>query len=538
MITLEINGLEVKAEAGQNILQAAAGAGIEIPHFCWHPGLKLAGNCRMCLVEIEGIPKLQIACGTPIKEGMKVKTESPAVVAARRGVLEFLLINHPIDCPVCDQAGECYLQNYYQQYGLYQSRFGETKVHKDKVIDLGSGVMLDMERCVLCDRCTRFMREIARDEQLGIVRRGNHSQIQTLTGKQLDSIYAGNIYDICPVGALTSKDFRFKCRVWYLGSTASVCPACATGCSIWLDHHKNTIHRIRPRHNPTVNDYWMCDIGRRHYKRLSDESRLVLSLKKDGGRLQPVGYDQAVGEIAAALTRIESQHGSKEIGFIGSPQMTNEDAFLFTHWARDLVGSFNLDYSNAPEEKPFSDTILIREDRNPNSQGCHDMGIIPRHGGMRIRDMLAAARRGTLKALIVADNDLFVKKSQEMGIVQAFEAIELIVLLQPFRNRMMDYAHYVLPTALWAEQEGSFTNYAGIVQKINRAVDPPVGVKPVYQVVQDLARAMGKDIAGSTAAEVFATITATIAGYRNLAYDTLGTTGQKTGLPPDQDRLK
>ncbi len=305
MPKLTIDGKEIEVAAGTTIIQAADQMGISIPRYCYHPALPVSGNCRICMVEVEKAPKLQIACYTPVADGMVVKTNSPKVLEVRKTVLEFLLVNHPVDCPVCDQAGECKLQDYYMEHGKYNSRLADVKVKKEKkAFSIGPNVMLDQERCILCTRCVRFTDTVTKTSELGVFNRGDHSQLDVYPGKQVDNNYAGNVVDICPVGALTDKDFRFKCRVWYLDHTKSVCPGCSMGCNINIDWDKNRPHqqkkdrvmRLKPRLNPDVNDHWMCDVGRYNYHFI-DENRLQTpQLKND-----LISWDQAIATIAAML---------------------------------------------------------------------------------------------------------------------------------------------------------------------------------------------------------------------------------------------
>src|SRR5262245_30997356 len=274
MPKITIDGRELEVGAQENLIDAAARIGVHIPHFCYHPGLSVDGNCRQCLVEVDGGAKLQIACNTPVKDGMKIRCDTPVVAEARRGVLEFLLLNHPIDCPICDQAGECRLQEYYMGHGLYDARRNVDKVHKPKVVNLGPLVMLDAERCVLCSRCVRFCTEVAGTEELYIKERGHQAEIATFPGQELTNPYSGNVVDICPVGALLSREFRFKSRVWWLKQADSVCSFCARGCNIRIDHHWNKVQRVVPRPNPDVNKFWMCDRGRSNFGWFNDD-RLV-----------------------------------------------------------------------------------------------------------------------------------------------------------------------------------------------------------------------------------------------------------------------
>ncbi|RPI04619.1 MAG: NADH dehydrogenase subunit, partial [Actinobacteria bacterium] len=292
-----INGREIEVPAGTTVIEAAEKLGIHIPHFCWHPDLPVDGNCRMCLVEIEKMPKLQIACNAQVTEGMVVQTESPKAAEAHRTTLEFLLVNHPIDCPVCDQAGECYLQDNYMAHGLHESKVEvEDKVTKRKVVDLGP-IMLDAERCVLCSRCLRFEKEVTGTNSFEFVNRGDHTQIATFENRPITHDYAGNLADVCPVGALLSHDFRFKMRVWFLKPHESVCPGCSTGCNIFVDERDQQVHRLRPRRNAEVNRSWMCDPGRALYRQIGLESRVAGA--RAAGAAVPLA--DALDRVAAAL---------------------------------------------------------------------------------------------------------------------------------------------------------------------------------------------------------------------------------------------
>src|SRR5438034_1775150 len=325
-----IDGREIDVPAGTTVIQAGLMAGIEIPHFCWHPDLPVDGNCRMCLVEIEKMPKLQIACNTVVSDGMVVRTTSEKAVQAHRTTLEFLLVNHPIDCPVCDQAGECYLQDQYMEHGLHDSKIQpEEKVRKRKVVDLGP-IMLDAERCVLCSRCLRFEANVTGTNSFEFVNRGDHMQISTFENRPITHNYAGNLADVCPVGALLSHDFRFKMRVWFLEATDSVCPGCSTGCNIFIDHRDGEVHRLRPRRNVEVNKSWMCDVGRREYKEIAIDRRVTAARKQGSGPL-------SLGEALDALgTRLAAARAAT--AFVASPQATNEDLYVFRGLADYLGG--------------------------------------------------------------------------------------------------------------------------------------------------------------------------------------------------------
>src|SRR3972149_3211740 len=298
MANFTINGIRMDVPEGTTILEAAKTAGLEIPHYCSHPKLSIAGNCRMCLVEVEKFPKLQIACNTIVTDGMVVKTDTEKVRQAVTGVLEFLLIHHPIDCPICDQAGECGLQIYYMKYGLHKSRYPvEDKVHQKKVQDIGGQIILDAERCILCSRCIRFLQEVTGTGELEFFQRGDHSEISIFPGRPLDNRYTGNLADICPVGALTSKDFRFKCRVWLLRGARSICPGCANGCNVEAHFKEEILYRLKPRQNDEVNKTWMCDPGRLEYKK-ANEARLLTPVNRENGIPKAAPWEAALSSVA------------------------------------------------------------------------------------------------------------------------------------------------------------------------------------------------------------------------------------------------
>src|SRR5436190_2426590 len=329
MPNVTINGQTVEVPAGTNLIEAARKVGVEVPHYCYHPALSIAGQCRLCMVDVEKTPRPTIACNTLAADGMVVWTETDRVKETRKSIMEFHLINHPLDCPVCDQAGECWLQIYYMQHGLYDPRMRDEKVHKPKAVPLGPHVMLDAERCILCSRCVRFCDEVTRTGELGIFDRGDHSEIGLFPGKELVNKYSGNVVDICPVGALTDRDFRFAVRVWYLDSAKSVCPGCARGCNIEVHvnrrrpHHNEgrRVARLKPRFNAEVNRWWICDAGRYGFAFVDDKTRLVTPQGRRDGALGDATWEEAIAALADALRRFAPD----EIGVVASPKMANED---------------------------------------------------------------------------------------------------------------------------------------------------------------------------------------------------------------------
>jgi NADH-quinone oxidoreductase subunit G len=521
MPKLEIDGCEVTVEDGLNIIQAAERLGIEVPHYCYHPGLSISGNCRMCLVEIEKMPKLQIACNTRVTEGMVVKTTSPKAKAAQAAVLEFLLINHPIDCPVCDQAGECKLQDYYMDYGAYHSRFPlEAKVEKRKVVDLGPQVVLDQERCILCARCTRFLDEVTKTSELGIFARGDHCYIDLFPGKKLDNPYSGNVVDVCPVGALTSKDFRFKARVWYLEKTESICTLCANGCNIDIYHRRGQMYRFRPRYNPEVNQYWMCDEGRLWYKELQRESRILRPLVRGEQDFAGVSWDDALSRLATTLTRAKEEHGTGAIAGIVGAKATNEEAYLFSRLLTEQVGTdlvAGLSWSPADASH---DDFLIKADKNPNTRGLQAMGLL--NGGTSAADVLAAAAKGTVKVLLVFAVDLVPTFGPEK-LDAALSNAEVIVFDTDYSGTT-EYADLVLPIGTAPETDGTFTNYADRVQRVHQAFPPPGDAKPGWEVLSQCGvKFGGTDYLSS--AEVFAELADKSPASAGLTYSKIGLQG-------------
>jgi NADH-quinone oxidoreductase subunit G len=513
-----IDGREIDVPQGTTVIQAAQILGIHVPHFCWHPDLPVDGNCRMCLVEIEKMPKLQIACNTAVTEGMAVRTNTDKAVQAHRTTLEFLLVNHPIDCPVCDQAGECYLQDQYMEHGLHDSEVQlEEKVRKRKVVDLGP-IMLDAERCVLCSRCIRFERDVTGTNSFEFVNRGDQMQIATFEDRPITHGYAGNLADVCPVGALLSHDFRFKMRVWFLESTDSVCPGCSTGCNISVDHRDGEVQRLRPRRNPDVNRSWICDIGRALYKGIAVPERV------SGARLRLDGSWQSV-KVPAALDAVADwfKGAGKAAGLVATPQATNEDLFTFRVLA-DLTGA-RLDFRvGDPQLKVWvrSDNVLLREDRNPNTQGCLDLGL-DREG---IPEILAACRDGQVRALLLQGPELL--RLPEAA--QALDAVPFIAVMATHEGPELARAHAVLPAAVWVEVDGTFTNYQRRVQRLKRAVPPADDARPRWEMAARLVKRLGGSFSGATARDVFALLARAVPDYVDLDYKALGSAGRALHL--------
>ncbi|MEO8500732.1 MAG: 2Fe-2S iron-sulfur cluster-binding protein [Vicinamibacteria bacterium] len=509
-----IDGKEIEVAAGTSVIQAAEQAGVRVPRFCYHDDLPVDGNCRMCMVEIEKFPKLQIACGTPVTDGMVVKTQvtSEKAKEAQKNTLEFLLVNHPIDCPVCDQAGECYLQDQYMDNGLHDSRIVlEEKIAKRKVVDIGP-IMLDAERCVVCSRCIRYEREVTKTNLLEFVNRGGSTQISTYQGGPITHEYAGNLVDVCPVGALLSKDFRFKMRVWFLKETDSICPGCSTGCNITIDHRDGEAYRIRPRRNVEVNKSWLCDPGRDLYKTIA-HGRLTTAHRAGG----------AVAALSELLDDVVSklQAAGASSAFLASPRASNEDAFAFKKLAAVVGGRLDFRVGN-PQDKVSvrKDQILQREDRHANTQGLLDLGL----GVTGVDALLADCKAGKVQVLVLQDGAML----QDPGVAEAAKHVAYVVAIATHQGEHLATAHALIPAAMWAETDGTFTNFDQRIQRFKRAFDAPGEAKPRWEIALDLLARLGKPLNAASAADVFVELASETKAYAEFTHRSLGPKGRMT----------
>ena len=517
MPKVTIDGKEIEVAPGTSVIQAAEQAGVRVPRFCYHDDLPVDGNCRMCLVEIEKFPKLQIACGTTVNEGMVVKTQvtSPQAKEAQKNTLEFLLVNHPIDCPVCDQAGECYLQDQYMDNGLHDSRTVlEDKIAKRKVVDIGP-IMLDAERCVVCSRCIRYEREVTKTNLLEFVNRGGSTQISTYQGGPITHEYAGNLVDVCPVGALLSKDFRFKMRVWFLKETDSICPGCSTGCNITIDHRDGEAYRIRPRRNVEVNKSWLCDPGRDLYKTIAPNR--VTSAHRAGGAV--VSSSELLDEVAA---RLKAAGGNT--AFLASPRASNEDAFTFKKLALSVGGRLDFRVGN-PQDKVTvrKDQILQREDRHPNTQGLSSLGL----GVTGVEALLSDCKAGKVQVLVLQDGDLLL----DPGVAEAAKQVAYVVVLATHQGPHLAAAHALIPVAMWAETDGTFTNFEHRLQRFKRAFEAPGEARPCFEVVLDLLARLGQPMSAATAGDVFVEMAVEAKGLAGLTHRSVGPKGVAAAAP-------
>ncbi|MFM7203962.1 MAG: 2Fe-2S iron-sulfur cluster-binding protein [Myxococcota bacterium] len=521
MPTLKIDGIEVAVEAGTNLIEAAFKAGKVVPHFCYHPKLSVAGNCRMCLVEIEGLRKPEIACNTQVRDGMVVKTESDKLKKLRQGVLEFLFLNHPLDCPVCDKAGECKLQDYYLEHGKYVSRLHEGKVRKPKRLDIGTHIILDTERCVLCSRCVRFCDEVSKTSELRILERGSHSTIGIHPDRRLDNRYSICTTDVCPVGALTSKDFRFQARVWYLERVQSICGGCANGCNIEAHHYRGEVKRFMPRRNDSVNDTWMCDDGRLSWHATQAVDRLN---KAQVGAGREGTFQAGLDAALASLKGVVSGRGAGAVGFVLSPQATLEENFLLASLAKELGSALFLVTGNpVGSAKNDDDGFLIRADKNPNSAGARLVGST--FGAKNPGQLVAALESGAIKALVVLNNDV-VGKAKEAGLNSTvFGKLESLVVLSTHKNASVEAASVALPLATYLETEGSWINAASRVQKFQRAVNSKGEARTGLELIPALAQGLGVAQEVRSAHRIFAALAEALSPLAGLTYEKLGEAG-------------
>jgi NADH-quinone oxidoreductase subunit G len=516
------------------MIQACELAKTDVPHYCYHPKLPVAGNCRMCLVEFgtpalgpdrkpvmnpDGKPKIAksprpaIACATPISPGMEIYTNTPGVKQLREGVLEFLLINHPLDCPICDQAGECKLQEYSVDYGQSASRFVEPKVHKPKAVDLGPRIVLDDERCILCTRCIRFTKDIAGDDALGIVNRGSYNTLTAYPGKVFDNNYTLNTVDLCPVGALTSKDFRFQMRVWFLKETRSICTSCATGCNIIVGSREDKVYRYTPRENDAVNACWMCDHGRLNYQWIGRKDRLTeVRKQKAEGRIEKTTWTAALNEIAEKLKQVP--HGS--VAIIGSSRQTNEELWLLKKLA-DKFGALTDSIGHFGE----GDKLLLNTDRTPNKTGARLTGICQASAGIKLMVIADSIKVGKVKTLIVFGEDV-TKNGIE---AELLGKLDTLIVSDILPNETTNRAHYLLPGCAHAEKRGTFTNVKGRVQKFIKAVEAPGEARPEWEFLHDLVYNVTGQDGFLTIEGLFNEMAKDVPAFNGLTWASLGDTG-------------
>jgi len=504
LVNLTIEGRPVSVPAGTSILEAAKTVGVLIPHYCYHPGLPVAGVCRMCLVDVEKAPKLAPACATAVAEGQVVNVHAEKARDARKGVLEMLLINHPLDCPICDQSGECELQDYTYQEGRADSRYREPK-RFNPVEDFGGDVMYVPNRCILCTRCVRFMEDVAHDAVLNVSERGDRATIGKFEGKDLTHAWAGNVVDLCPVGALLSKDFLNKARSWELDRTASVCSGCSQGCNMMVETRDNAVVRLRPRPNAEVNEFFLCDHGRLNYRWMNRGDRLdaVSVLGSSGPRA--ADWDIALASAAKVLK-------GKRVFVLASPNLSNEALFFLARIVKAAGGrgAFRIEQG---EEAPLEgvEDLALRADRAANGRGAELLGF------ERSDTPLAGVEAGDV--VIIADHEVTPDDAANLARASA------VIVVSTFMPAALTRAEVVLPIANHVEEEGTFTNLRGRVQRFMQARAAPGMARPSWYVLADLCNALGDRHDVLTAGQAFAALAASETAFAGLAYETMGWRG-------------
>ncbi len=490
LVTFKLDGKEVTVKKGTNVLEACLQHGTDVSYFCYHAGLSAPAVCRQCLVEVVGQPKLVPSCFTPAADKMEVVTTSERVRLARQQMLEFTLLNHPVDCPICDKAGECTLQKMFMDWDGTASRIEFEKVHKPKSVDLGPTIVLDAERCILCTRCIRVCDEVAGQHQLEMAWRGDREILVVAPGQVLDNPYSLNTVDVCPVGALTSKDFRFRMRVWELYTVNSVCPGCATGCNIEIHHAQGEVWRLVPRENPEVNKFWMCDEGRFTYKEVR-QSRVAGARFGQGRGLpgQIASVEKAVTYAAERLQRVRAAGGT--VGLVFSAQAQNEGLYALLRTAELLAGTGTqvVRYLSGRAPRPErQDKILRSADVNPNTLGARLLAGRDARDFATLRADLAA---GTLKALWFVGEDVALDEAALPGFLLLLDKLELVIVQAVHATPLTQRAQVLLPAGSWAEVDGTFTNNKGLVQRLRRSVAPAGDARPHQEIVALLAQKAG-----------------------------------------------
>jgi len=521
-VHVEVNGHGLEAPEHTTLLQAMLDAGLDIPHYCYHPKLSIDGSCRLCSVKIEGMPKLQIACNTQVRDGMIVHTDDPEVAETRRGVLELLLLNHPLDCPICDKAGECWLQNYSMRFGSRVARTQEPRRKHGKRLDIGERMLLDQERCILCRRCVRFCREISKTGELVIYNRGDRCVLD-IGDRRLDNAYSMCTSDICPVGALETKDFHHRLRVWFFTETASVCPSCANGCNIIIDEAYNRIWRLMPRQNDEVNSTWACDHGRLNYRFVNSSARLRDPLLAAEGTLAPARWTDALQRAADGLHRVRDTYGGGAIGALISPHLTTEEIFRFG----ELMRALGAETVAMAVVKGEGDNFLIKPEKAANAAAARELGLVSgADDGMTA--LIEAAEAGRLKAMYVCGDDVR-SAIPAPRLAEILQRLDFLVVQTLTRVPEFARADVTFPATTFAEKNGVFINWAGRAQRIWAAIEPPPGWLSDGEIFTRLINLLEERRESFDQEVIWRQIVEQYPRFAGLSLEKLGTLGARIG---------
>ena len=523
MPSFELDGKTVEFEPGEKILSAAMRAGIQIPHYCYHPGMSVVATCRMCMVDVIDMgngrpaPKLQTSCSMDAVEGMKVETMNEKVKDAKELVMEYLLINHPLDCPICDQSGECVLQDYSFEFGS-----GKSEMEYSKRVygwrDIGTFVALERNRCIHCTRCDRFTREITGTNEFGMFNRGHELTVDTYSDRPMTNQFQGNMADICPVGAITEKEFRFKRRVWKLKKTPSICVGCSTGCNVTIEYDKNEVFRLKPRDNPDVNKWWMCDQGRLTYKDLNiRENRVAHPLGKTAEGFQEISWENAFSAIQEKIS--ELQPTSNEVIGLVDTHASNEELYLFKKLLKEGFDSDQLFFPDLEWEQPVSDFFinsLITSDKSPNRAGARMLGL---KGVKSSEEVTSKIPTGT-KVLLV-----FGKPFEDENLLSQAGNISLVINIAAWQSGWSETADVTLPGRLHSEKDATYTNKAGRVQRVNTAIRAFHKTRPDWMILCGLMELLDVDNNADSAEAVFQELSENEKGFQGLQWESIGSDG-------------
>ena len=523
MPSFELDGKTVEFEPGEKILSAAMRAGIQIPHYCYHPGMSVVATCRMCMVDVIDMgngrpaPKLQTSCSMDAVEGMKVETMNEKVKDAKELVMEYLLINHPLDCPICDQSGECVLQDYSFEFGS-----GKSEMEYSKRVygwrDIGTFVALERNRCIHCTRCDRFTREITGTNEFGMFNRGHELTVDTYSDRPMTNQFQGNMADICPVGAITEKEFRFKRRVWKLKKTPSICVGCSTGCNVTIEYDKNEVFRLKPRDNPDVNKWWMCDQGRLTYKDLNiRENRIAHPLGKTEEGFQEISWENAFSAIREKIS--ELQPTSNEVIGLVDTHASNEELYLFKKLLKEGFESDQLFFPDLEWEQPVSDFFinsLITSDKSPNRAGARMLGL---KGAKSSEEVTSKIPTGT-KVLLV-----FGKPFEDENLLSQAGNIPLVINIAAWQSGWSETADVTLPGRLHSEKDATYTNKAGRVQRVNTAIRAFHKTRPDWMILCGLMELLDVDNKADSAEAVFQELSENEKGFQGLQWESIGIDG-------------
>ena len=524
MPVFQIDGEQVEYEPGEKVLSAALRCGKIIPHYCYHPGMSIVATCRMCLVDVIDLgngrpaPKLQTACSVDATAGMKIETFNQKVEEGRKLVNEFLLINHPLDCPICDQSGECVLQDYAFEYGSGKSEMDYSK-RVNGWRDIGTFVALERNRCIQCSRCDRFTREITGTNEFGMFNRGHELTVDTYTDRPMTNKFQGNMADICPVGAITEKEFRFKRRVWKLKKNHSICTGCSPGCNVTIEHDRNEVFRLKPHENQSVNKWWLCDEGRLTYRKMNEKkSRIHQPLGRIGENLEGISWEKAYGAIAERIRELKPL--PQEVLALTDTHASNEELFLIQKFLKEGFSSDNI-FCPFPKweqsESDFFINTLITSDKTPNRAGALALHIKGDQKNTKLKKVI----EGDLKVVFVLGNPF----ETEMEFKEIIKLTQLVIHIGVFHNSWSDIADVVLPGQFYSEKEGTYTNKDQRVQSTEIAVKALRKTRPEWQIISELSLALGHKISFESIPQVFNAMAQEAKAFSGLSYDEIGGLG-------------